>query len=143
MASAPYSTVTVTRLPVKAGDRVRPGRVIAEIDGRPILLLRGRLPAYRDLHEGDHGPDVTQLQRALESLGYADFDPPGDFGQSTALALLLFYRHLGYEAPVYHRRAAGPGVPGRAVRRSLVTAGTPSPAGGPRPIRQYPAPTCR
>src|ERR1022692_1038236 len=112
MASAPYAAVTVTRLPVKAGDRVRPGRIVAEIDGRPILLLRGRLPAYRNLREGDHGPDVTQLQRALESLGYADFDPPGDFGPRTALALLIFYRHLGYEAPVYHRPAAASGIPG-------------------------------
>lgn len=110
MGSAPFATVTVTRLPVKVGDRVRPGRVIAEIDGRPILLLRGRLPAYRDLHEGDHGPDVTQLQRALESLGYADYDPPGEFMLSTALALLLFYRHLGYQAPIHHA-ATAPGAP--------------------------------
>jgi hypothetical protein len=46
---------------------------------------------------------VGQLQRALQGLGYADFDPPGDFGQSTALALLELYRHLGYDAPVHHR----------------------------------------
>src|SRR5215470_2592091 len=103
LGRAPYATVTVTKLPVKSGDRVRPGQVIAEIDGRPVILLRGRLPAYRELHVGDHGPDVAQLQRALQSLGYADFDPPGSFGQSTAFALLLFYRHLGYDAPVFHQ----------------------------------------
>ena len=142
MASAPFAVVTVTRLPVRAGDRARPGQVVAEIDGRPILLLRGRLPAYRSLHEGDHGPDVTQLQRALESLGYASFDPPGDFGQSTALALLLFYRHVGYQAPVYHPPAARSACLGRGRRRPprrrlrpprLVPARPPSPAGGPRP----------
>ena len=102
-ARAPYATVTLTRMPAKPGDRVKPGDVIAEIDGRPVFVLRGRLPAYRDLHRGDHGPDVAQLQRALQSLGYADSDPPGYFEQSTALALLLFYRNLGYDAPVYHR----------------------------------------
>jgi hypothetical protein len=101
-ASAPYSTLTVTRLPVKAGDRVRPGRVITEIDGRPVLLLRGRLPPYRNLHEGDTGPDVQQLQANLEQAGYADFDPQGYFGPSTSLALYLFYAHLGYQAPRYH-----------------------------------------
>jgi len=139
MASAPYSTVTVTRLPVKAGDRVRPGRVVAEIDGRPILLLRGRLPAYRNLHEGEHGPDVTQLQRALESLGYASFDPPGGFGQSTALALLLFYRHLGYEAPIYHRPAAASGVP--VPGPSAPPAAAPSPpAAAPSPPAAAPSP---
>jgi peptidoglycan hydrolase-like protein with peptidoglycan-binding domain len=103
LGRAPYATVTLTRLPVRPGDRVRPGHVIAEIDGRPVILLRGRLPAYRDLHVGDHGPDVGQLQRALQNLGYADFDSSGSFGQSTALALLLFYQHLGYDAPVFHR----------------------------------------
>jgi multidrug efflux pump subunit AcrA (membrane-fusion protein) len=110
-AMAPFSTVTLTRMPVKAGDRVKPGRVIAEIDGQPVILLRGRLPAYRNLHEGDHGPDVAQLQRALVSLGYANFDPRGFFGKSTALALVLFYRHLGYEAPIFHHRASGQATP--------------------------------
>src|SRR5258708_37479479 len=112
-AMAPYATVTITRMPVKAGDRVRPGHVIAEVDGRPVVLLRGRLPAYRDLHEGDHGPDVAQLQRALESLGYADFDPAGFFSESTEFALLLFYQNLGYEPPVYHPRPkqAQPPIP--------------------------------
>jgi len=106
-AMAPFSTVTLTRMPEKAGDRVRPGQVIAEVDGRPVILLRGRLPAYRNLHEGDHGPDVAQLQRALLSLGYSDFDPSGEFGKSTALALLLFYRHLGYDAPIHHSQSGG------------------------------------
>src|SRR6266704_2700580 len=53
-ASAPYQTVTVTRLPVRPGDRVRPGQLLAEIDGRPIVALRGRLPPYR--HLGYHAP---------------------------------------------------------------------------------------
>ncbi|MHB1876522.1 MAG: peptidoglycan-binding domain-containing protein [Streptosporangiaceae bacterium] len=115
-ASAPLGTLIVTRLPARPGDRVRPGQVIAEIDGRPILLLQGRLPAYRDLHEGDTGPDVRQLQVALERLGYADFDPPGVYGPSTALALLLLYRHLGYRAPVYPLQVV-PGRPGTHVTR--------------------------
>ena len=119
---APFSTITLTRMPEKTGDRVKPGHVIAAIDGRPMILLRGRLPAYRDLHEGDHGPDVSQLQRELIALGYADYDASGYFGASTALALLLFYRHLGYDAPIYHHRharspatAAEPAIPPRAA----------------------------
>jgi len=131
-ARAPYATVTLTQMPVKPGDRVRPGQVIAQIDGRPVMLLRGRLPAYRNLHEGDHGPDVAQLQRALQGLGYADFDSPGYFGKSTALALLLFYRQLGYDAPVYHRRLrratpqAGPAVSGIANRLATTELVRPS-----------------
>jgi hypothetical protein len=103
-ASAPSATLIVTRMPVKVGDRVRPYRVITEIDGRPVLLLRGRLPAYRDLHEGDSGPDVAQLQANLKHLGYADFDPAGVFGPSTSLALDLLYAHFGYRAPPFHPR---------------------------------------
>jgi hypothetical protein len=127
-AMAPFSTVTLTRMPEKAGDRVKPGHVIAEIDGRPVILLRGRLPAYRNLHEGDHGPDVTQLQRGLGRLGYADYDTRGYFGHSTALALLLFYRHLGYDAPIYHRRAVRSPTAdrGTAAARDIATRPTAS-----------------
>jgi hypothetical protein len=102
-ATAPFRVVTVTKMPVRPGDRVWPGHVIAEIDGRPMLLLQGRLPAYRDLHEGDVGPDVAQLQEALERAGYAEFEPAHVVGPSTALALLLLYRPPGYQAPLYHR----------------------------------------
>lgn len=100
-ASAPYASVVVTKMPARSGGRVRSGQVIAEIDGRPILLLRGRFPGYRDLHEGDSGPDVAQLQAALTRLGYADFDSPGFFGPSTAYAIGLLYDHVGYAAPRY------------------------------------------
>lgn len=98
-ASAPFATAVVTKMPVRLGARVRPGRVVGEIDGRPVVLLRGRFPAYRDLHEGDSGPDVAQLQAALRRLGYADYDPSGYFGPSTGLALTMLYRHLGYQVP--------------------------------------------
>lgn len=100
--AAPFATMIVTKMPVRAGDVVRPGRAIAEVDGQPVLLLRGRLPPYRDLREGDHGPDVSQLQRGLASLGYPTYDPAGYFGPSTSFAVLLFYQHLGYTAPLYH-----------------------------------------
>lgn len=100
-ASAPYATVVVTKMSARSGGRVRTGQVIAEIDGRPIVLLRGTLPAYRDLREGDSGPDVTQLQAALIRLGYPDFDQSGFFGPSTAGAVGLLYHHLGYSAPSY------------------------------------------
>jgi peptidoglycan hydrolase-like protein with peptidoglycan-binding domain len=114
-ASAPYHAIVVTKMPVELGRRVRPGQVIAEIDGRPVLLLRGQLPAYRDLREGDTGPDVGQLQAALTGLGYSDFDPAGYFGPGTALALQLLYQHLGYPAPLYR-------PPASKSRRSARTA---------------------
>ncbi len=100
-ATAPYRTVVITKMPAKRGSKLSPGQVAAEIDGRPVLLLRGKLPAYRDLRLGDTGPDVTELQSALTGLGYSDFDPPGFFGGSTELAVQLLYQHLGYRAPTF------------------------------------------
>jgi hypothetical protein len=100
-ASAPYPRVVVTKMPARLGGRVWPGHVIAEIDGRPIILLRGTLPAYRDLRVGDSGPDVAQLQAALSKLGYLDNDPSGSFDLGTAGALGLLYEHVGYPAPTY------------------------------------------
>src|ERR1022692_3640140 len=117
-ASAPYSQIVVTRMLVSAGQRVRPGQLVTEIDGRPSFLLQGILPAYRSLHDGDPGPDVSQAQHALERLGYLDFDQPGYFGQSTELALLLFYHHLGYPAPLRHHAAGGPVLPPQITPRS-------------------------
>jgi hypothetical protein len=100
-ASAPYQSLIVTQMPAKLGSRVRPGHVIIQIDGRPVILLHGTLPAYRDLHEGDSGPDVAELQAALARLGYAVYDESGYFGASTAYALLLLYENLGYAPPTY------------------------------------------
>lgn len=113
-ASAPYPNVVITRMRARLGGRVWPGHVIAEIDGRPIVLLRGQLAPYRDLHEGDEGPDVAQLQAALTRLGYADFDPPGFFGPGTAFAVGLLYERLGYAPPTYRppvRKHAKPPAP--------------------------------
>jgi peptidoglycan hydrolase-like protein with peptidoglycan-binding domain len=44
------------------------------VDDDPVLLLCGTVPAYRELHIGDKGKDVRQLNRNLHKLGY-DADP--------------------------------------------------------------------
>jgi multidrug efflux system membrane fusion protein len=111
-ASAPFAKITVTKMRVSLGGRVRPGHVLAELDGRPVLLLHGGLAPYRDLHEGDTGPDVVQLQKALAGLGYGDYDPAGFFGWYTSQDLLLLYQHLGYSAPMYRPRVKKPRKPG-------------------------------
>ena len=40
------------------------------VDDDPVLLLCGKVPAYRDLQIGDKGKDVRQLKRNLRALGY-------------------------------------------------------------------------
>jgi peptidoglycan hydrolase-like protein with peptidoglycan-binding domain len=103
-SSAPSSggsePVYITKLDVTAGSTIRNGERLAEIDGEPLFALTGSVPAWRDLLPGESGPDVTELQRSLASLGYYyGGDTPGYFGSATQDAVALYYEHLGYTPP--------------------------------------------
>jgi peptidoglycan hydrolase-like protein with peptidoglycan-binding domain len=87
---------TYTKLPV-AGDKIDCGDVLYRVDDSPVLLLCGTVPAYRDLHIGDEGKDVGQLNRNLHRLGY-DVDPGGnDFTWKTERALDALQHDKGVE----------------------------------------------
>ncbi|MFI0367619.1 peptidoglycan-binding protein [Actinomadura sp. 1N219] len=99
----------VSKVPHRTGDTVRAGAVLAEVSYRPVFVLPGRIPAVRDLAQGQNGGDVTQLQVALAALGYGrGSDREGAFGAGTAAAVRRFYRAIGYAAPV---AASGPQKP--------------------------------
>jgi len=87
-----------TQLPA-AGQVVRRGQVLYQVDGDPVVLLYGSVPAYRSLSEGMTGADVRQLNANLVALGYAtssELDPTSDyFSAETAYALELYQDHLG------------------------------------------------
>lgn len=90
----------VTKVKAKPGDTVKPGSVLVEVVGRPVLALRGSLPAYRNLTAGAVGQDVVQLQQALAELGYRrGSDPSGTFGPGTQHAVKSLYAAAGYTAP--------------------------------------------
>jgi hypothetical protein len=98
--SSTTGPVYISKLQVAAGDTITDGEQLAELDGEPLFVLTGTVPAWRDLTPGESGPDVTELQKALASLGYYDDgDTPGYFGSATAYAVSLYYQHLGYTAP--------------------------------------------
>lgn len=96
----PGARSVITRVPVGVGAEVAAGQVVLEVSGRPVVALRGAVPAYRDLVPGAVGGDVTQLQRALAGLGLSTRpDPRGSFGNATSAALAALYRRAGYELP--------------------------------------------
>ncbi|HEX2144033.1 MAG TPA: hypothetical protein VHG10_05945 [Glycomyces sp.] len=92
------ATALASKIPVKTGDEVKPGTVLLEVSGRPMIALEGDVPAYRDLQEGDTGPDVEQLQLALQQI----YGTPktGTFDARTAADLKKLYDHAGYDHPV-------------------------------------------
>jgi hypothetical protein len=65
---------TLTWLP-SAGQVIKPGGTLFTVDGRPVTLMDGSVPAYRELAPGvGAGRDVAQLNRNLLALGD---DPDG------------------------------------------------------------------
>jgi peptidoglycan hydrolase-like protein with peptidoglycan-binding domain len=99
-SGAGSSPVYISKLDVAAGDTIKNGGQLAEIDGQPLFALTGTVPAWRDLTPGESGPDVAELQKALAALGYYDgYDTPGYFGSATEYAVYLYYEHLGYTPP--------------------------------------------
>lgn len=53
---------TVTSIEVAAGAPIEAGAVLATIDMRPVVVMPGEVPAYRELRVEDRGVDVAQLR---------------------------------------------------------------------------------
>lgn len=89
---------TITALP-HIGQIIQPGQTLYEVDGSPVVLLRGSAPAHRTLQEGMSGPDVTELNAGLVALGLAargQIDPASDyFSAETTAALENLQANLG------------------------------------------------
>ena len=92
---SPYSVInqargTYTALP-EVGAKIGCRGVLYRVDDSPVLLLCGTMPAYRDVHEGDAGRDVRQLNRNLHLAGRA-------FTGRTRAALERLQRRKGLAA---------------------------------------------
>lgn len=90
----------VTGVRVSAGDKVSSGDVLLEVSGRPVIVLAGKKPAYRDLRPDAAGDDVAQLQKVLADLGFSSSpDDEGHFGSGTKEAVEEFYDSIGFAVP--------------------------------------------
>jgi peptidoglycan hydrolase-like protein with peptidoglycan-binding domain len=85
----------VTRLPELESEVVE-GGVLVEISGRPVFAMLGELPMYRQLTPGAVGPDVQQLETALQRLGFEPGTVDETYDAGTEAALDAFYESRGY-----------------------------------------------
>jgi multidrug efflux pump subunit AcrA (membrane-fusion protein) len=91
----------ITALP-SVGAVIRQGHALYAVDGAPVVLLYGSVPAWRDLTEGMSGADVAELNCDLVQLGYASPAELGAgadyFSVGTASALQQLQTRLGVAA---------------------------------------------
>ena len=89
---------TITWVPA-VGKVIRAGHALFTVDNKPVLLMNGSTPAYRNLTASDiSGPDVYELNRNLVALGY---NPDGrivvddDWQSATTAGVEALQLHLG------------------------------------------------
>jgi len=91
-------TGTFTQIP-RAGRRITAGGTLFRVDNLPVVLMTGRVPAWRPMALGiSNGPDVAELERNLIALGYAAglFSTPGnEFTWATSVAVERWQEDVG------------------------------------------------
>jgi peptidoglycan hydrolase-like protein with peptidoglycan-binding domain len=89
----------VTSLP-RASSIIREGDVLLTISGRPVFVLRGTYPSFRDLGPGMSGPDVRQLEVALHRSGLDPGSVDGLYDGGTEAAVRALYSRHGFQPVV-------------------------------------------
>jgi peptidoglycan hydrolase-like protein with peptidoglycan-binding domain len=89
-------TALITTLPAPNA-QFKEGDVMLTTSGRPVFVLQGEIPAYRDLVPGTSGKDVRQLEEGLERLGLDPGPVDGTYDQQTSGAVAEWYTSAGHE----------------------------------------------
>jgi multidrug efflux pump subunit AcrA (membrane-fusion protein) len=87
--------LVVTRA-VEVDAELAEGDVAVEVVGRPVFLLTGEIPMYRDLRPGATGDDVLQVEEALTRMGFLGTTPDNAWNQDTGSAVAAWYQDAGY-----------------------------------------------
>ena len=97
----------VTTLPVR-NTQLREGNVMLTASGRPVFVLQGTIPAYRDLLPGMVGDDVRQLEAGLKRLGFDPGPVDGRYDERTSAAVARWYASARFEpfGPTREQRLA-------------------------------------
>lgn len=119
----------VTEVP-PVGSIVGRGEQLFRVDNSPIILMLGRLPAWREFAEGmADGPDIRQLEENLAAQGFFDGTPDEEFTWSTISAITAWQKALGLEKTGRIESGRIVFAPA-AVRIQEVVDGVGSPASG-------------
>ncbi len=86
----------ITTLPL-LNAQIAEGGVILTASGRPLFVLEGQTPTFRDLVPGTTGADVRQLEEALARLGFDPGPIDGSYDQKTSAAVGKWYEAGGWE----------------------------------------------
>jgi multidrug efflux pump subunit AcrA (membrane-fusion protein) len=90
-------TSLVTTLPL-VGAELAEGDVMLTTSGRPVFLLSGSRPSFRDLGPGIDGYDVQQLEEGLVRLGFDPGPVDGTYDTQTEAAVSAWYTGAGFAA---------------------------------------------
>jgi len=86
----------ITTLP-KRGDQLQEGDQLLTVSGRPVFILQGAVPTFRDLGPGVTGDDVRQLEEALQRLGFSPGAVDTRYDEQTEAAVTEWYKAAGWE----------------------------------------------
>ncbi len=78
------------------GAELREGDIVLTASGRPVFLLVGQQPSFRDLGPGDEGADVRQLEDALARLGHDPGVADGVYDSRTEEAVAAWYGEAAF-----------------------------------------------
>lgn len=85
----------ITALPA-SGQVIEVGHSVYEADGRPVILLEGTRPFWRELSsDAADGQDVLQLEQNLARWGFFDREPDARFDWWTTDAVQRWQKALG------------------------------------------------
>jgi Putative peptidoglycan binding domain len=96
----------ISTLPL-VDSQLHEGDVLLGASGRPVFILEGEIPVYRDFTLGmvgkdtvakdTVGKDVLQLETSLERLGFDPGPVDGSYDQATSSAVSAWYTSLGWQ----------------------------------------------